>query len=139
MGIFSKNKFDKNEKSVKLFSSGDGDNGMTHKIYAVRDEISGLFNQLLLFPCDASALRAFRDALGSNGTIFAAHPEDYSLYRLGSYRDNTGVITPEAFPELVITGRAIVSMPEQGAAVGDAVPLKSQSDHNGITNSEEQN
>lgn len=137
MGIFSKDKFDKSEKSVKLLSSCDGDYGMTHKIYAVRDEISGLFNQLLLFPCDAAALRAFRDALGSNGTIFSAHPEDYALYRLGSYRDNTGVITPEVLPELVMRGRTVLESlaldrSKEGAAVGDEVPLKPQSDEDVI-------
>lgn len=54
------------------------------------------------------------------------HSGDYSLCHLASYEGSTGIITP--FPQPVFLNRLSAYMPkEQGAAVGDAIPLKSQS------------
>ncbi len=44
---------------------------------------------------DASAIRNFEHALSQKDSLLFSHPEDYSLYRIGSYDAETGVIDSE--------------------------------------------
>lgn len=49
---------------------------------------------------EAEAIRAFGDAVEKGGTPIADHPEDYHLYRVGSFDQISGVITGEAAKSL---------------------------------------
>lgn len=42
---------------------------------------------------EAEAVRAFGDHASQAGTPVNQHPEDYFLYKVGSFDQNTGVIT----------------------------------------------
>ena len=51
--------------------------------------------------------RSFSDALHSQGSALSAHPEDYSLYTIGSFDDNSGCFTPHSVPNFVMRGSAV--------------------------------
>ena len=48
-------------------------------------------------PNDAMALRVFQDCVSDPSHAFGKHPEDYTLFHLGHFDDETGII----FCELV--------------------------------------
>lgn len=53
-------------------------------------------------------LRAFRIAVNDPTHPMALHPEDYSLWVIGTFDDSTGVITPQPTPVHVAEGINLV-------------------------------
>ena len=66
---------------------------MIQGIYTVRDEASQAYMALQLNDGDASAIRSFDYAMTEN-PIMRFKPSDFSLWYLGSYDDQTGIIEP---------------------------------------------
>lgn len=64
-------------------------------LYAVFDNKALVFSQPFSAVNDAVAIRIFCGA-ATGDTAIANNPQDFVLYRLGSFQDVTGVITPEA-------------------------------------------
>lgn len=54
------------------------------------------------------------------------YPDDYSLYHLGSWDYQTGYMMVKEKPEFIARLSTYIHV-TQGAAVGDEIPLKSQS------------
>lgn len=69
---------------------------MLRKIYSIRDSAARCFTPPFVCITDGEALRAFTDAANSKSHYVGQHPGDYSLFRIGTFDDSTGVITPEA-------------------------------------------
>lgn len=66
-------------------------------ILAVRDQKTVNFTQPVTAPTIGAAIRSWGDQLNSpdnKNNDQARHPEDFSLWHLGDYDDNTGEITP---------------------------------------------
>lgn len=64
------------------------------KLYAIKDNVSGVFSTPVCHHNDAEAERTFK----TNFTFASmkddkVNPEDYSLYRLGEMDEETGVIS----------------------------------------------
>lgn len=70
---------------------------MINKIYAVRDVKVG-FGTPLIFQSDAIAMRAVAASARASDSMLAFAPKDFSLYRLGIYDDDTGLITCDDVP-----------------------------------------
>lgn len=66
---------------------------MNLNIYAIRDNQVAAFSQPFYSQTNGSALRAFSDHVNENGTPANKHPQDFDLYQLGTYDDQTGAIT----------------------------------------------
>jgi hypothetical protein len=69
-------------------------------IYSVYDSKAEAYLPPFFLPTKAAALRAFGDAALDPKHQFAAHPEDYTLFELGTYDETTGVIVPHDFGKL---------------------------------------
>lgn len=78
------------------------------KIYAVYDEKAEMFGTPQFFKSDGMALRTLQDMVTQNESIIANHPEDFSLYRLGDYDDNQGLLFPVERPVLVVRAITLV-------------------------------
>lgn len=80
---------------------------MILKIYAIRDQ-----RTCFLTPTadinDASAMRNFEAACLRSDSLMHSHAEDYSLYAVGYYDQDTGVITPIVPLEPVADGKSFV-------------------------------
>ena len=77
-----------------------------------------------------TAVRLFSQAIRTQGFACAEAPCDFHLVHIGSFSDKDAQLV-SVTPKTVITGVELLSqlrVMEQGAAVGDAVPLKTQSD-----------
>lgn len=91
-------------------------------LLSVFDEKTQVHGPIVMERSASSAVRGFADHIKANrNELIAAHPEDFSLVKVGEFDEESGVITPCA-PQLVITARAALRM--SGAApVGELSDL----------------
>lgn len=75
---------------------------MIMKICAVRDRAVDAFGQPFFVKAIGEAIRSFQDEVNREGSVFAAHPDDYDLYHIGDYDDSNAVITPIAAKQLLL-------------------------------------
>ncbi len=68
---------------------------MKLNIYSIFDTASALYLRPLFAQSDGQALRSFSDVAVDTDHEIGSHPEDYSLFRLGIFDDNSGKITNE--------------------------------------------
>jgi hypothetical protein len=69
--------------------------------YAVFDHKAQVYSGPFLEVTDGTAIRAIQDAVRSPDHPFARHPGDFSLHKLGTFEDGTGVIEAHS-PEHII-------------------------------------
>lgn len=72
---------------------------MTQGIFAVLDTKIGYFGTPFFAQNSAYAVRMFRDAALDPSTLFAKHPEDFFLYRLGTFDGESGYVEALSKPE----------------------------------------
>jgi len=71
--------------------------------YAVYDRKAEMYSQPFLEIKDGTAIRAVQDIVINNKDhAFAKHPSDFSLHRLGSFDETTGIITGQEKPNKII-------------------------------------
>ncbi len=68
---------------------------MKLNIYSIFDTASGLYSRPFFTQADAEALRSFNDLAIDKDHPVGAHPEDYTLFRLGTYDDGRGFLQNE--------------------------------------------
>lgn len=69
---------------------------MLHKLYTVFDEKSGAYLPPFVAVSNGSAVRSFADACNDPNTSFHKHPGDFTLFLIGEYDDQTGMLAPIA-------------------------------------------
>lgn len=79
---------------------------MISVVFALRDSKLDAFMAPMASPNEAVATRMFRDLLRQDNE-FSAHPEDFDLYRLGTFNAVSGEIEPCA-PKFVVGGSSLV-------------------------------
>ena len=76
---------------------------MIYGVYAAKDQLSGW----LPVSCDSNdstAIRNFNAALKAPGSIMHFSPDDFRLYKVGTYDSDTGILT-SCEPEFLFEGR----------------------------------
>ena len=68
---------------------------MKFKLYSVRDNKAELSGQVMMFVNDQVATRTLSPAVNDDTHNYGQFPEDYDLFCLGDYSDETGVIEKE--------------------------------------------
>lgn len=76
---------------------------MILQIFSVKDLKADAFASPFFFGRVEVAVRTFADALTEPGHPMSAHPDDYVLYQLGAFDDETGMITSNP-PVLIVHG-----------------------------------
>lgn len=74
---------------------------MILKVYSVYDEKAGIFAQPFFMPNKGTALRAMSGVFKNTEHEFSKFPQDYTIYELGDYDDNSGRINSYDKPEHV--------------------------------------
>ena len=67
---------------------------MIYQVFAVKDSKAAAFALPFFLPRMEVALRSFRDAVRNPEHDMHRHPEDYSLWCIGEFDDNTGAMMP---------------------------------------------
>lgn len=65
---------------------------MLHQVIAIFDIKVGAFAKPVAVPADGAGVRAFQDAVNDPNTEYHKHPEDYSVWNIGTYDDNTAIM-----------------------------------------------
>jgi hypothetical protein len=63
-------------------------------IVAVKDRAVDAYNRPFYVPTIGAAIRSFTDEVNRNESEMNAHPEDYDLYEMGTFCDQTGTFLP---------------------------------------------
>jgi hypothetical protein len=71
---------------------------MLHQVFTVYDSKSSAYLQPFFMQSEPSALRAITDLVDEAGHQFNRHPEDYTLFHLGSFNDELSKFTLHESP-----------------------------------------
>ena len=63
-------------------------------MFVIYDSKAELYNAPFLYQNDALAMRAARDLANDGQSQTSRTPEDFTLFKIGEYDDNTAQITP---------------------------------------------
>lgn len=79
-------------------------------ILCVKDRALDTFGNPFVQQTTAQAVRGFTDEVNSDPSrsAVAQHPDDYDLYIIGHYHDETAEITNITPPELVVRGKDLI-------------------------------
>jgi len=79
---------------------------MRYKVCAIRDRAGDVYSQPMFFNSIGSAVRAFGDEVkrAADNNNLHKHPEDFDLYQVGEFDDNTGEFEPMR-PQMVAVGK----------------------------------
>lgn len=65
---------------------------MKMNFYSVFDSATNAYMRPFVMQSDGQAIRGFTDESVRADSEMAKHPEDYSLFRIGSFDDNDGIL-----------------------------------------------
>lgn len=82
---------------------------MNLKVFSVRDSKAGVYNTPFFQHQIGEAERTFRKLVNDNQSMISQFPDDYDLYYLGDYDDQTGVINALQTPQHIV--KAVNLMP----------------------------
>jgi hypothetical protein len=80
---------------------------MKYTVCAVKDRAVDAFNRPLFVPTVGVAIRSFTDEVNRKDSELATHPEDYDLYELGSWDDQTAKFTELEVPRVITRAQDI--------------------------------
>lgn len=75
---------------------------MILKVYSIRDQKGEIFNTPFFKKTHGEAERDFRSLVGDEKSFVNKYPEDFDLYYLGQYDDNTGKFDPIDTPQHIV-------------------------------------
>lgn len=81
---------------------------MKFAIVAIKDAKADVFSHPMAFQSKGQAIRSFADQVNTEGEHFYKHPEDYSLWLVGEYDDNTATLIPTASGAPEHMGQAVM-------------------------------
>ena len=67
---------------------------MKLELYTILDSKEEIYHQPHFLLNEQVALRQFGDMANDDTTKISKHPEDYTLWHLGSYEDSSATLTP---------------------------------------------
>lgn len=67
---------------------------MKYRIYSVYDTAAAIYQRPFVAQTDGEVTRSFSDIATSADHEIGKHPEDYTLFCLGTFNDGTGDIMP---------------------------------------------
>lgn len=78
---------------------------MIHAVFSIHDSKAGAYLPPFILPRVEMAQRTFGDCINSADHQFGAHPEDYTLFELGHFDDDTGQFN--LYPEGISLGNGV--------------------------------
>lgn len=80
--------------------------------YCIFDRASGVYDRPFFAQTDQVAVRSFCDICSDGDTQVGQHPDDYTLFRVGTFDNNKGLLQGEV-PEKLINGLEATSQHKQ--------------------------
>jgi len=86
-------------------------------IFSVYDLKAKAYLPPFFLPKEEMAVRVFTDCVNDPTHQFSKHPNDYTLFKLGDFNDDTGELFPESIPDIIAEAKALTKS-------GQKEPLK---------------
>lgn len=82
---------------------------MILNICTVKDRAADAYGRPMFVPSTGVAIRSFSDEINRNNADnqLYNHPDDFDLYELGSFDDNTGLFSLHEQPKLLSLGKQV--------------------------------
>lgn len=77
---------------------------MRYGVYSIYDAAAEVFTAPTIDISDASAVRAFQQAVANAGSVMNFKPEDFSLYQIGTFDVETGRLEEICPPSRLVVG-----------------------------------
>lgn len=74
---------------------------MEYELYCIYDAATNKYGIPMAQQNDAEAMRSFAHECMKSDSIWNSHPQDFVLYRIGTYDINYGIISANSTPERV--------------------------------------
>jgi len=83
---------------------------MLQFIVSVKDRAADVFNRPFFVPHRNVAIRDFTDEVNRSAADnqLNKHPDDFDLYLLGQFDDNSGTFTTEEAPLVLVRGKDVL-------------------------------
>lgn len=81
---------------------------MERIIVAVKDRAVNAFGTMFHVRTAEEAIRSLLQEANNKQSNINAHPEDYDLYNLGTFNDETGQITTNGAPTVIVRAQDLV-------------------------------
>lgn len=92
--------------------------------YVIYDSKARIYNKPFYFLNDQVALRAASDICSDQNSDVANHPEDFSMFKIGTYDDETAMLLQLSTPEIVVRFHEIAGQSPDNLATPDITALK---------------
>jgi len=80
-------------------------------LYSVRDEKANCSYEPQIFKTQVDAIRFFDQAIQNRNTMINKYPDDFTLYKIGSFDERTGIIV-DVKVEKIVTAPELIRMRE---------------------------
>lgn len=77
-------------------------------VVAIRDQAMAAFQNPIAVNAVGLAVRSFGDEVNNPESPMNAHPEDYELFKLADYDEETGRLIPLDSPESLVRGKDVI-------------------------------
>lgn len=83
---------------------------MLQYVVSVKDRAAEVFNRPFFVPHRNVAVRDFTDEVNraASDNQLNKHPDDFDLYLLGTFDDNTGIFTMEEIPTVLVRAKDVL-------------------------------
>lgn len=71
---------------------------MKYKVFSVFDSKAEVFHQPMFMRAVGEAVRAFQDEANKSSSAICQHASDYTLFEIGEWDDDKGLLTPLTTP-----------------------------------------
>jgi hypothetical protein len=80
---------------------------MKHFVFSIFDQKAKAFTPPFFMHSEGMAHRAFMDQVNNKESQIHAHPEDYTLFKIGEFDDNAGAISGMS-PQTMVNGLQVI-------------------------------
>lgn len=85
---------------------------MKKDLYSICDVKTGIFYPPMEFTNRNDCMRGIGDDLRHRDTIMSRHPEDFNVHYVGTFDDETGVVTPNQVRAVSFTCASLLEDPK---------------------------
>lgn len=84
---------------------------MILQILSVRDRAANAYGRPIFVAAIGQAIRSFQDEINrvDQNNEMNKHPDDFDLYHLGTFDDETGLLTSKSTPEQIAIGKQLIN------------------------------
>lgn len=87
---------------------------MRYVLISIKDRAIDAYHPVANVRAEGEALRVFNDLLRDQNSPQSKHPDDYDLYIVGYFDDQTGQLEPLDSPRKIADGKAMTDILQPG-------------------------